>query len=58
MSDDEVNLSGTMFDAIDKENGKHFMYDLLSDYDAYENAKVIDIKDIYSMRVDELDRHK
>ena len=23
-----------------------------------ENAKVIDIKDIYSMRVDELDRHK
>ena len=47
MKDDGTNLSGTFFDAIDKKSGRHFMYDLTSDYDAFENAKKVRVSDIY-----------
>lgn len=47
LKDNDVNLSGTFFDAIDKKNGRHFMYDLTSDYEAFENAKKVHITDLY-----------
>ena len=55
MKDDEANLSGTFFDAIDKKSGRHFMYDLTSDYDAFENAKKIKIDDVYIRKLNEID---
>lgn len=37
-------FTGTEFDAIDKDTGKHFYYDISSDIDAFERAKPIKIK--------------
>lgn len=34
---------GTMFTAVDKSSGRKYLYDITSDLDAYENAKVIKI---------------
>lgn len=38
--------SGRVFDAVDKNTGKTFKYDITSDIDAFENAKSVPIKTI------------
>lgn len=41
ISEDETYDTGTVFTAVDKWNGRVFDYDIISDLDAYFNAKVI-----------------
>lgn len=47
VKNDDMYMSGTVFDAVSKTNGKCFLYDITSDLDAYENAKPIKVKTIY-----------
>lgn len=37
-------LTGTIFDAVDKNTGKKFLYDISTDIEAYENAKTVEIE--------------
>lgn len=41
ISDDDDYMTGTIFPIVDKKTGTVSLYDILEDYDAYENAKII-----------------
>lgn len=43
--------TGTIFDAVDKESGKMFEYDITSDLDAFERAKPIKIRTILDEKI-------
>lgn len=47
----EIYYTGTTLDAVDKKTGKIFEYDILSDLDAYEDAKEIDLKTVYDQKI-------
>lgn len=47
----ETYYTGTTLDAVDKKTGKIFEYDILSDLDAYEKAKEIDVKTMYDQKI-------
>lgn len=47
ISDDESYMAGTCMDAIDKKTGRTFIYDITTDYDAYERATPVKVKTIY-----------
>ena len=42
---------GTCLEAVDKKTGKVFIYDILSDVDAYENAKEVIVKTIFDTTI-------
>lgn len=41
VKESENYVTGTVFPAVDKKNGRIFEYNILSDYDAFENAKKV-----------------
>lgn len=43
--------TGTEFDAVDKKDGRTFLYDITSDPDAFEKAKPIQIKTFLDERI-------
>lgn len=51
VSDDEDYMTGTCLDAVDKSNGRVFVYDITSNAEAYLNVKEVDIKTIYDENV-------
>lgn len=44
IGDSEPALIGHIFNSVDKRTGKVFLYDVLSDLDAYERSKIIPVK--------------
>lgn len=44
-------MTGTCMEAVDKKTGKVFIYDITSDFDAYERAKEIKVKTIFDERI-------
>lgn len=54
VKDDDTYYSGTEFDAIDKRTGRHFFYDITSDFAAYQKAKEIPIDTLWNTNVAEL----
>lgn len=44
-------FTGTIFDAVDKESGRMFEYNIISDLDAFERAKEIKIKTFLDNKV-------
>lgn len=47
---DERYCTGAMFDAVRKSDGKTFLYDITSDYDAYKNAKEVPIETVFQRK--------
>lgn len=41
VKDDETYVTGTVFPIVNKKTGAVSLYDILEDFDAYENAKTI-----------------
>lgn len=44
-------FTGTIFDAVDKKDGRLYLYDITSDLDAFEKAKSIKIETILDKKV-------
>lgn len=47
VKDTDDYMTGTCLDAVDKKTGRTFIYDITSNFDAYERAKEIKVKTIY-----------
>lgn len=48
---DEDYESGTVYDAVDKETGRCYQYDILTDLDAYDKAKEVHVNTIFDKTV-------
>lgn len=48
---DETFIIGTVMDSVDKNSGQIGLYDITSDINAYENAKVVDVDTVFDRKV-------
>ena len=51
VEDNQRYFSGTIMPAVDKKNGTIFEYDITSDMDAYNRAKVVKVKTFFDEMV-------
>lgn len=54
VEDDEDYAVGTCMEAVDKKTGNMFIYDITSDLDAYDRAKVVEVQTIFDRKVKNL----
>lgn len=48
---DETYYTGTIMDAVDKKTGKTFKYDLTDNIEAYQNAKEVEVNDVFRQKI-------
>lgn len=51
VKDTDEYMIGTCMDAVDKKTGRTFIYDITTDYQAYEKAKEVKVKTIYNKSI-------
>lgn len=49
-------VSGSIFDAVDKKTGKITKYDILSDVEAYNSAKVHKLNNVFDISVSSISK--
>lgn len=54
VEDSEDYMTGTCMEAVDKKTGRTFVYDILTDIDAYHEAKPVNVNTIFNTRIIEL----